>query len=76
MSEAVARFDEDDSIKPMLTRAVAGLSFQLSSMSMQDNYTPYIKVCSKQISLLRATLTNYLGTQELLSVLKDHYGHR
>jgi ubiquitin conjugation factor E4 B len=51
LSEAVARFDEDDSIKPMLTKAVAGLSYQLSNMTMIDNYTPYIKVCCEMFLL-------------------------
>lgn len=42
LNEAVSRFAEDDSVKPMLTKAVAGLSLQLSNMTMNDNYKPYI----------------------------------
>ncbi|CAG8972421.1 hypothetical protein HYALB_00001109 [Hymenoscyphus albidus] len=40
--EAVSRFEEDDTVKLMLTKAVAGLSLQLSNMTMNDNYKPYI----------------------------------
>ncbi|TVY83127.1 Ubiquitin conjugation factor E4 [Lachnellula suecica] len=46
--EAISRFDEDETVKPMLTKAVAGLSLQLSSMTMSDNYKPYINAL-KQI---------------------------
>lgn len=42
--EAVSRFEEDDMVKGMLTKAVAGLSLQLSNMTMNDNYKPYINV--------------------------------
>lgn len=45
LAEAVARFDEDDSIRPMLTKAVAGISYQLATMTMNDNYKPYVRVC-------------------------------
>jgi len=44
LTEAVARFDEDDTVKPMLTKAVAGLSYQLSNMTMNDDYKPYVQV--------------------------------
>lgn len=49
LTEAVARFDEDDTVKAMLTRAVAGLSQKLSIMTMNDNYKPYVQVILKQI---------------------------
>lgn len=42
--EAVSRFSEDETVKPMLTKAVAGLSYQLSNMTMNDNYKPHINV--------------------------------
>ena len=45
LQEAINRFDEDESVKPMLTKAMAGLSYQLSTMTMNDNYKPYIQVC-------------------------------
>lgn len=47
LTEAVSRFDEDDTVKPMLTKAVEGLSHQLSNMAMNDNYKPYIQVILK-----------------------------
>jgi ubiquitin conjugation factor E4 B len=46
LTEAVARFDEDETVKPMLTRAVAGLSYQLSNITMNDDYKPYVQVFS------------------------------
>lgn len=42
LTEAVGRFDEDDSAKIMFTKAVAGMSLQLSSKTMNDNYQPYV----------------------------------
>ena len=44
LTEAVNRFDEDDTVKSMLTKAVAGISLQLSNMTMNDNYKPHIQV--------------------------------
>lgn len=45
LTEAVSRFDEDDTVKSMFTKAFAGLSFRLSSMTMNDDYRPYVQVC-------------------------------
>jgi ubiquitin conjugation factor E4 B len=42
LTEAISRFDEDESVKPMFTKAVAGLSYQLSNLTMNDNYKPYV----------------------------------
>ncbi|KAL3427699.1 ubiquitin conjugation factor e4 b [Phlyctema vagabunda] len=42
LAEAVSRFEEDDTAKTMLVEAVTGLSYQLSNMTMNDNYRPYI----------------------------------
>lgn len=44
LSEAVARFDEDDTIRDALISAVEQLSADLSEMTMNDNYRPYITV--------------------------------
>lgn len=44
LTEAVSRFDEDETVKPMLTKAFAGLSNRLSSMTMNDDYKPYVQV--------------------------------
>jgi ubiquitin conjugation factor E4 B len=41
--EAVSRFDEDDSVKTMLTKAMAGLSVGLSRLTMNDDYKPYVQ---------------------------------
>jgi ubiquitin conjugation factor E4 B len=45
LAEMEARFEEDESIKPMLRKAVIGLSQQLATLSMNDNYKPYVHVC-------------------------------
>lgn len=42
LTEAEARFEEDESIRPTITKAVAGLSQKLSGLSMNDDYKPYI----------------------------------
>lgn len=47
MNEAVSRIDEDDTVLQMLTNAIVGMSLQLSRMTMNDNYKPYIFVSSK-----------------------------
>jgi ubiquitin conjugation factor E4 B len=44
LTELEARMEEDESIKPMLRKAVAGLSQQLSTLTMNDNYKPYVHV--------------------------------
>lgn len=44
LQEAVSRFPEDEQAKDMLTKAIAGMSYQLSNLTMNDNYKPYINV--------------------------------
>jgi len=53
LAEAVSRLDEDETVQPMLTKAVASLSFQLSTMTMSDNYKPYVQVCQYSHCSLR-----------------------
>lgn len=43
LAEAVSRVDEDESVTPMFTSAVIKLSTQLSRMTMNDNYKPYVQ---------------------------------
>ncbi|KFY81594.1 hypothetical protein V500_11274 [Pseudogymnoascus sp. VKM F-4518 (FW-2643)] len=43
LAEAVSRVDEDESITPMFTSAVIKLSNQLSRLTMNDNYKPYVQ---------------------------------
>jgi len=45
LSEAVRRFDEDESVKPAFITAVELLSQELALMSITDDYKPYIMVC-------------------------------
>ena len=42
--EAVSRFAEDDSIREALVNATEELSRTLSTLSMEDNYKPYLTV--------------------------------
>ncbi|KAF2262301.1 ubiquitin fusion degradation protein-like protein UfdB [Lojkania enalia] len=42
LSEAVSRFDDDESVKEVLVGAMEQLSQQLSKLSMNDDYKPYI----------------------------------
>jgi ubiquitin conjugation factor E4 B len=42
LSEAVSRFEDDDSVKELLVGAVEELSRRLSKMTMNDDYRPYM----------------------------------
>ncbi|OJJ41121.1 hypothetical protein ASPWEDRAFT_34613 [Aspergillus wentii DTO 134E9] len=42
ISEAVKRFDEDESIKPAFIAAVEELSQELAEMNINDDYKPYV----------------------------------
>lgn len=44
LQDAVNRFPEDDTPRMMFRKAMAGLSLQLSNMTMADNYKPYVEV--------------------------------
>lgn len=44
LSEAVSRFPEDETVKEALIGAIEELSRQLSRMTMNDNYKPYVLV--------------------------------
>lgn len=43
LTEAVSRWDEDDTVQPMITKAFAKLSNQLSKLTMNDHYKPYVQ---------------------------------
>jgi hypothetical protein len=45
LSEAVKRFEEDESIKPAFIMAVEEMSKDLADMSINDDYKPYVTVC-------------------------------
>jgi ubiquitin conjugation factor E4 B len=59
ITEAVARFGEDDMARSMITKAVAGLSYQLSNMTMNDSYKPYINVSSVPFLNVPIALATY-----------------
>lgn len=44
LNEAVSRFSEDETVKEALVGAIEELSRQLSKMTMNDNYKPYVLV--------------------------------
>jgi ubiquitin conjugation factor E4 B len=44
ISEAVSRFEEDETVPPLFTKAMIDISSKLSTMSMNDNYKPYVNV--------------------------------
>lgn len=52
ISEAVKRFDEDESIKPAFIAAVEEMSRELASMNINDDYKPYMTVCLRALSLV------------------------
>ncbi|KAK4133192.1 hypothetical protein BT67DRAFT_443117 [Trichocladium antarcticum] len=41
--EAVARLEDDDTIMPLFTKAMVDISSKLSTLSMNDDYKPYVK---------------------------------
>lgn len=44
LTEAILRFEEDDTIKSAVVGAIEDLSRQLSKMTMNDNYKPHVLV--------------------------------
>lgn len=52
LSEACARFADDETIKDALVRAMEHVSKELSSLSMNDNYKPHIMVSRREYSPL------------------------
>jgi ubiquitin conjugation factor E4 B len=61
LQEAVARFEDDDTVKPMITKAVKGLSLQLSNLTMNDNYKPYINVGQNILSRSQTSTGNLIA---------------
>jgi len=51
LAEAVSRFPEDESIKNLLVGAMEGLSRDLSTLSMNDSYRPYVVVINSSTQL-------------------------
>jgi len=44
LADIVSRFEEDDTAKTMLMKAIAGLSYRLAQMNMSDPYKPYVDI--------------------------------
>ena len=64
--EAISRFDEDDTVQSSIVEAAEDLSQQLSKMSMNDNYKPYLYVSGKE-GLSTRTL---IGSQALRNLVQ------
>lgn len=63
ISEAVKRFDEDDTIKPAFIAAVEELSSQLASKDLNEDYKPYATVGGFS-SVIRLCADHVVGTAE------------
>ncbi|KAK4451827.1 ubiquitin conjugation factor E4 [Podospora aff. communis PSN243] len=59
--EAVARIDEDDTIAPLFTKAMTDISAKLATLSMNDDYKPYVNA-----------LLTYSRFPPLLNALAEH----
>lgn len=53
LSEAVARFEEDESVKEVIVGAAEEMSRQLSRKTMNDDYKPYVLVSNPQLVWLK-----------------------
>lgn len=61
LTEAIARFPEDDTVQAGLVGAVEDLSYQLARMNMNHDYKPYIMV---------STCKSYLSGHEDVDISK------
>lgn len=69
ISEAVRRFEEDDSVKPAFIAAVEELSFRLSQKTINDDYKPY---CTALRNLVRhATIASAITESLSFNASKD-----
>lgn len=48
LGEAVARLEEDDTIAPLFTKAMADISSKLATLSMNDDYKPCVNVSGRK----------------------------
>jgi len=44
LQEAVNRFPDDDALSNVFTQAMINISNKLSTMNMETNYQPYVRV--------------------------------
>ena len=64
--EAISRFDEDDTVQALIVGAAEDLSQQLSKMSMNENYKPYLYVSTKEAPSMRTLI----GDQALRNLVQ------
>lgn len=76
MSEAVKRFEEDDTIKPAFISAVEDMSRELAGMTVNDDHKPYVIVCCTIPSSLNTLPTSLLaGVTKPCPAPGDRYRH-
>jgi hypothetical protein len=76
LQEAVSRFEEDDTVKSMITKAMKGLSLQLSNMTMNDNYKPYINVRQNIVTKLTGDDLLFIGSEIVVTISSNRHSHR
>jgi hypothetical protein len=47
VGEAVSRFDEDENVPGIFVKAMLDISNKLSTLTMNDDYKPYVQVSSE-----------------------------
>lgn len=52
--EAIKRFEDDESIPALFDTSMVEISTKLGTISMEDDYKPYMQVCSYAYRLLLA----------------------
>lgn len=76
LQEAVSRFEDDDTVKTMITKAVKGLSLQLSNMTMNDNYKPYINVRQNILTKYPQKISWCTGSEVIVAISSYCHRHR
>ena len=69
--EAISRLEEDDTIVPLFTKAMADISAKLSTLSMNDDYKPYVNVSCHAAAVPAMCLrmcTDLVGSLDVLEI--------
>ena len=71
LTEAVARFPEDDTVQGALVGAVEDLSRQLARMNMNHDYKPYIMVSRRSSMLSELEIDSHDRRYEISSNIRQ-----
>ena len=71
LTEAVARFEEDDTVRDALVGAVEDLSRGLAVMNMNNDYKPYIFVRSRSTRVLINIADRSIGITKPCSISRN-----